>query len=112
VAIAGAFARWKETIREAKALGNAILTANRIMLRIRHRSISAAFDAWYDRTHSRKQLRYSLRKLVARWQRLQLAGPFNDWVLRMDEVHTDRQTLHKAAHRMSRAAIARAFASW
>ena len=80
----------------------ALERAQRIMLRLRSRTTSAAFNAWRDETREQKHLRYSLQKLVARWQRLQLKAPFHDWVEWVEEVRGERATLRRVTHRMSR----------
>jgi hypothetical protein len=46
-----------------------------MMLRLRNRATSGAFNAWHDKTREQKHLRYSLKRLMTRWQRLQ-AGAY------------------------------------
>jgi len=112
VAIAGAFMRWKDNVLDGRAQAAALARAQRIMLRLRNRTVSGAFNAWRETASEVKRLRYSMRKLVLRWQRLQLAGPFHDWVDCMEEVRENRLMLRKAIHRMTRVAMAGSFAKW
>ena len=101
VMLAGAFILWNDNLLEVKAQAAALHTARkgqaaaldraqRFVLRLRNRAISAAFTAWRDRTRGQKQLRYNLQKLMARWQRLQLAAPFYEWADQVDEVGPGR----------------------
>ena len=49
---------------------------------------------------------------MTRWQRLQLAGPFNDWVGCVEKVRGNRAVLRKAKHRITRVVMAGAFSQW
>jgi protein SFI1 len=112
LATAAAFARWKEQLAYTRQRAGVRHRADRILRRFQNRTVSAAFNAWRDKTRDQKQLRYNLQKLVARWQRLQLAAPFHDWQSSVDEVRGNRRVLRRAMHRMTRVAVAGAFARW
>ena len=82
------------------------------MLRIQNRSLSAAFNAWHDKTRDQKQLRYNLHKLMTRWQRLQLAGPFNAWHDTTRAQKHLRYNLRKLVTRMRNRSLSAAFNAW
>jgi hypothetical protein len=59
-------------------------SAGRILLRVRSRGGRDALRAWRRHAGSQKQLRYGLQKLLKRWLRLVLDGPFTAWLRYVD----------------------------
>ena len=74
--------------------------------------LSKAFNAWAENASGAKRHRYLLEKIISRWQRLQLAAPFNDWVDWQTRCGAAGTSFGKAVHRMRTVKAAAAFASW
>ena len=65
-----------------------------------------------ESTRITKRARRSLRKVVARWQRLRLSVPFDDWVGWAEEVKSNRLKISRCVRRLRKATVIAAWARW
>ena len=100
VKTAAAFARWDENRLEMKRQRHVMSRAEEYFQRASSRSVTKAFNAWAKTRRMRKRMRRALERILSRWQRLQLAAPFGDWVDWVDEVQRNRLKVSRFLHRM------------
>ena len=94
------FVTWRDNWAELRRQRHVMSRAERYFRRANAQVLSNAFNTWVESSADAKRHSYSLQKIVTRWQRLQLATPFNDWVDWVEKVKNNRLKLIKAVHRM------------
>jgi hypothetical protein len=106
------FGGWSDYCMERRALAAVVACAGRLLLRIQKRETELTLAAWYHHVKARTQLRYSLQKVMKRWLRLLLAGPFAAWQQFLKSAKHAQLTVKRALHRAGRVALATAFSRW
>ena len=71
----------------------------------------ARSTAGWSRLAPRSARRRSLRKVCARWQRMRLSVPFDDWVEWAEEVKSNRRKF-RGVRRLRKATVLAAWARW
>ena len=110
--VLAAWARWIEFTGESRRRRVLAARATRCLARLANRVAARAFARWRDSVGRDLRHRAALRKIVIRWQRLQLSASFNDWADWVDEVRANRVKLSRFLHRMRTVKTAAAFARW
>ena len=105
--LSGAISRWNDEVLGGKARAAALIKADRVMLRARHRVVATSFEGWNADTCQQKHLRYRLQKLSVRWQRLQLAARFCDWIGWVGILQTSRLGQKKLQHSIQKLMLRR-----
>jgi hypothetical protein len=62
------------------------------MLKVRNRSVSAALNAWHDKTRGQRQRRYTLQRIMLKIQNRTTSAALNAW---HDKVGWCRLTVSK-----------------
>ena len=84
----------------------------RIILRVKNRCVSNAFDRWAEMSEEMREMRTKIERSLGRLKNREIAQAFDRWSEHVSEAQEMRQKLRIAAGKMLMRAAASAFATW